>query len=91
MVFDNILFHNVEELEAADKGLMMWRLPKYVRERVNEGIETITGRYTTGVEFRFKMKTDSVRLYCGQMKRLRHRWPMFSSVRFKADGRVLPL
>lgn len=33
MVFDNILFHNVEELEAADKGLMMWRLPKYVRER----------------------------------------------------------
>ena len=63
MVFDNILFHNVEELEAADKGLMMWRLPKYVRERVNEGIETITGRYTTGVEFRFKMKTDSVRLY----------------------------
>lgn len=59
MIFKNIDFHNVEEMEACEKGYIMWRLPKAAREQVNEGIRDLTGRYSTGIELRFKIKGDS--------------------------------
>lgn len=55
MYFRGIDFHNVEELESCEKGYIMWRLPKAVREKMNEGIRNLTSRYSTGVELRFKM------------------------------------
>ena len=62
MIFDNILFHNVEELEATDKGYLMWRVPKYVRECLNQRAGTDVSRCSCGVELRFKMKSDTATL-----------------------------
>jgi len=62
MIFDNILFHNVEELELTDKGYMMWRVPKYVREQLNERAGKDVSRCCCGVELRFKMKSDTATL-----------------------------
>ncbi len=62
MIFDDMIFHNVEELEATNNGYIMWRLPKKIINHVNEGIQNNTGRYCTGVELRFKMKSDKVKL-----------------------------
>lgn len=63
MVFDNIEFHNVEELEFCEDGYRMWRLPRWVRENINEKAGQISSRYATGVELRFKMKSDKVTLF----------------------------
>lgn len=62
MILDKILFHNVEELEATDSGYLMWRVPKYVRERLNERAGTDVSRCACGVELRFKMKSDTATL-----------------------------
>lgn len=62
MLFDNMDFHNVEELEQCEDGYLLWRIPTALRARINEAAGTLTGRYTTGVELRFKMKEDSVTL-----------------------------
>lgn len=59
MIFDNIDFHNVEELEACEKGYIMWRLPGAVREQMNEGLRNRSSRYSTGIELRFKITGDS--------------------------------
>lgn len=63
MNFNNILFHNVEELEKIEKGYTIWRLPKKVREKTNNLLKEDTARYGTGVELRFKMISDYVKLY----------------------------
>lgn len=59
MIFENILFHNVEELENTEKGYIMWRIPKYVREGLNERAKTDIARCACGVELRFKMRSDT--------------------------------
>lgn len=53
MIFQNIDFHNVEEIEKTDKGYVMRRLPLHVREKVNEGVKN--NIFGTGIELRFKM------------------------------------
>lgn len=58
MIHDQIMFHNVEELEETALGLRMWRLPASVRAELNEGLRDNTARYSTGIELRFKMKED---------------------------------
>lgn len=63
MIFDNIAFHNVEELVACKKGYRLWRLPKYVRKNINETAGKITSGYATGVELRFKLKSDKATLF----------------------------
>lgn len=63
MIFENIEFHNVEELEVCEKGHRMWRLPKWVRENINEKAGKISSGYATGVELRFKMKSDKATLF----------------------------
>ena len=59
MIFEGIDFHNVEELERCEKGYIMWRLPKQVREQVNERIRDTVARYSTGQELRFKLINES--------------------------------
>ncbi len=63
MIFDNIEFHNVVELEFCDEGYRMWRVPKQVREHLTPSAANNTSHYTTGVELRFKMKGDSATIY----------------------------
>lgn len=58
MIFKQIDFHNVEELEKSDKGYIMWRLPYKVREQLSEGAKNKVSRFSTGVELRFKIKSD---------------------------------
>lgn len=63
MIFQNIDFHNVEEMELTDKGYKMWRLPKSVRDNINERAANVTSGYSTGVELRFKMKGETADIY----------------------------
>lgn len=62
MIFDNIMFHNVEELEESDKGYKMWRVPREVREQLNDTAKNSTSGCATGVELRFKIKGNSATL-----------------------------
>jgi hypothetical protein len=59
MIFRNIDFHNVEEMEKCEKGYILWRIPSSVRKRINEGAGKLASRYSTGVELRFRMTGDS--------------------------------
>lgn len=57
MEFDNIVFHNVEELEQTEKGYLPRRIRREFRDEISEGIrENI---FATGVELRFTMPEDS--------------------------------
>lgn len=58
MIFKQIDFHNVEEIEKCDKGYIMWRLPYKVREQLSDGAKNKISRFSTGVELRFKIKSD---------------------------------
>lgn len=62
MIFDNIDFHNVEEMEKCDKGYILWRVPKSLRMHLPELSAERASRYNTGVELRFKMKSDKVKV-----------------------------
>lgn len=59
MIYQNIDFHDVAELEQTENGMKMWRVPKSVLEHCNDGMRNTTAAYTTGVELRFKLKGDS--------------------------------
>lgn len=60
MEFDNIVFHNVEELEKTQKGYLPRRIRGEIRDRISEGIrENI---FATGVELRFTMPEGSADL-----------------------------
>lgn len=59
MIFQNICFHNVEELEPWNGGFRMCRVPAAVRESLNESAGNVVSRFSTGVELRFKIKGDS--------------------------------
>ena len=59
MIFDRIDFHNVAELEEEQEGYVMWRIPKEVRDELNDCARNETSAYATGVELRFKIKGDS--------------------------------
>lgn len=66
MIFDNILFHNVEELEPTEKGYLLRRVGKSVREEISEGVKE--NRFSTGIELRFVMKDGSADLtLCAEM------------------------
>lgn len=60
MIFQNIEFHNVEEMIKCDKGYQMLRLPTYVREQINPTARDVTCLFSTGVELRFRIISDSV-------------------------------
>lgn len=62
MIFDNIDFHNVEEMEKCDKGYILWRVPGSLRRHLSKEAAERASRYNTGVELRFKMKSDKVKV-----------------------------
>lgn len=62
MIYDKIDFHNVEELEQTEKGLKLWRLTKELRDKLNEGLRNDTASLCSGVELRFCIKGDKVKL-----------------------------
>ena len=53
MIFDQILFHNVEELEETEKGYLLRRVCKKVRDGISDGVQN--NRFATGVELRFRI------------------------------------
>lgn len=62
MIFDKIDFHNVEELEKTENGYKIWRLPRDVRNKLNDGIKNDTAGHCSGVELRFCIKGSQVKL-----------------------------
>ena len=61
MIFQQIDFHNVAEiLPHTDGGWQLWRAPSEVRARANERLNTTTAAYSTGIELRFVMLSDTV-------------------------------
>lgn len=63
MIFQNIDFHNVEELVPASKGYAMARIPVHVSLDMNEGIRTKTYLYSTGIELRFKLAGEKATIF----------------------------
>ncbi len=63
MIFQNIDFHNVEEMEAAGGGYRMCRIPHHVRGQLNERIRETSAWYSTGVELRFRILGDRARIH----------------------------
>lgn len=63
MIFQNIDFHNVAELEEVHDGYRMCRIPRDVMEQMNERIREKSAWYSTGVELRFRMLSDSVKVH----------------------------
>ena len=57
MTFDNILFHNVEEMEHTEKGYLLRRVCSETRNKISEGVQD--NCFSTGVELRFKMINGS--------------------------------
>ena len=62
MIFENIEFHNVEEMIRCEKGYQMLRIPSYVREQINPAARDEMSRFSTGVEIRFRLKGDSANI-----------------------------
>ena len=62
MIFQNIDFHNVSELtEKEDGGYTMHRFPVGVEEELSDQGKN-ANKVSTGVELRFRMISDNVRL-----------------------------
>ena len=62
MIFQNIDFHNVAELsDSGDGGYILHRFPICVEEELSEGGKN-ANKVSTGVEFRFRMISDTVTL-----------------------------
>lgn len=57
MIFQNIEFHNVDEIVPYEDGWRLHRLPSHVRSSCNPGLEN-TSAYGTGVELRFCILGD---------------------------------
>ena len=58
MIFQNICFHNVEQMIPFEDGWKMTRLPEHVMNCVNEGIRSRTGTFSSGVELRMRLKGE---------------------------------
>jgi len=62
MIFQNIEFHNVEEMIKCEKGYQMLRIPSYVREQINPAARDEVSRFSTGVEIRFRLRGESANI-----------------------------
>ena len=70
MIFQQIDFHYVEQMIPWENGYHMARLPETVFQRVNQGIRERSGFYSTGIELRFRLNSDSVDLWLRAMPEL---------------------
>ena len=62
MIFQNIDFHNVSELtENGDGGYTLHRFPAWVENELSDGGKN-ANKISTGVELRFRMISDSVKI-----------------------------
>lgn len=62
MIFQNIDFHNVEEIRQEEKGYRLYRFPLAVAKQMDEGAERISCM-STGIELRFKIKGEAVDIW----------------------------
>lgn len=62
MIFQNIDFHNVEEIRQEEKGYRLYRFPLAVAKQMDEGAERIS-YMSTGIELRFKIKGEVVDIW----------------------------
>ena len=62
MIFQNIDFHNVEEIRQEEKGYRLYRFPLAVAKKMDEGAERISCM-STGIELRFKIKGEAVDIW----------------------------
>jgi len=60
MIFQNIDFHNVAQVEPIGDGWRLWRVPEEVRLKANDRLRDTTAAYSTGIELRFVMRSDRV-------------------------------
>lgn len=60
MIYENILYHNVDEIEKTAQGYKIYRYPKKIINNLNEAAKVIA-RYSCGCEMRFV--TDSNRVW----------------------------
>lgn len=60
MEYQNIIFHNVEELEPTENGLLLRRVKAETRARISTGVNE--NCFATGVELRFTMPDGAVDL-----------------------------
>ncbi len=90
MIFENIQFHNVEELERTERGLIMWRVPAQLRQSLNQVAAESSSRYSTGVELRFEIVEIPQRSSCALIRWLKHKSLIFTMAHFKVAGNILP-
>ena len=62
MIFQQIDFHNVEDIVPYEDGYMLWRFPSSLRSKLNENLRDDIARFNTGMELRFRIKSDGVTL-----------------------------
>jgi len=63
MIYDGMLFHNVEDMIPVEDGLRLCRVPPLVREKLNPGARDNTAFHCSGVEIRFRMLSEEVKVY----------------------------
>ncbi|MFR5829851.1 MAG: SGNH/GDSL hydrolase family protein [Lachnospiraceae bacterium] len=62
MIFQNIDFHNVEEIKQENNGYRLYRFPLEVAKKMDEGADRVSCM-STGIELRFKIKGEAVDLW----------------------------
>ena len=63
MIFDQMEFHNVEAMVWEEDGYKMSRLPRDVAKQLDQGIRDNTSFLSTGVEVRFRLTGEEVKLH----------------------------
>lgn len=84
MIFDQMEFHNVEAMVWEEDGYKMSRLPRDVAKQLDQGIRDNTSFFSTGVEVRFRLTGEEVKLHFRQplmKKRKQHLFFMVPSGR----------
>ena len=63
MIYDEIDFHNVEEMMKTESGWRLSRLPLHTAQRLDEKIRGSRIYMSTGVELRFRMPKGEATLH----------------------------
>lgn len=63
MIYENIDFHNVEELISTPRGYAMARIPKRVAQQMDAGDTKKAWLHSTGIELRFRLKGEKATIY----------------------------